>query len=297
MPARARLCVMFAARLPPSWLAVTLVARDVLPDPLRRVEVASSHPLNSSWYLYPEDSFGFAVGFFANANHMGPCSSSRCHFSPRCLFGPRPQHPTYRPGRDHGRGRPGDSGRIVLNRSLAAIPLAFAGVTAEARRCRRGRRKAAFANGRAGRGPADRRLGALSSPDPYGKHSRRGRDVGRVARDDPCHDAGSNPRFPSAAQRKEIADCCQRRGKDRLARPDRRRGLGANASRADRGGLERAERADQAQARGQHRPLAKAASRRHQDQRASSHHRQSEQIAGEGLVQHDPDGSPGPLRP
>ena len=71
IPPLAMLCVMLRLRaFRPSWLAVTLVAGTFCGILLGALQVASSDPLNSSWYLYPEDSFGFAVGFFANANHM-----------------------------------------------------------------------------------------------------------------------------------------------------------------------------------------------------------------------------------
>lgn len=52
------------------WLALALVAAAAAGIVLGALQVASPSHL-SSWYLYPETNFGSAVGFFANANHMG----------------------------------------------------------------------------------------------------------------------------------------------------------------------------------------------------------------------------------
>lgn len=54
----------------PSWLALALLAGTFCGILLGVLQVASGDPLTSPWYLYPEVSFGFATGFFANANHM-----------------------------------------------------------------------------------------------------------------------------------------------------------------------------------------------------------------------------------
>lgn len=51
------------------WLAVALAAGTIFGITLGALQVASSSP-DSPWYLYAETSFGKAVGFFANADHM-----------------------------------------------------------------------------------------------------------------------------------------------------------------------------------------------------------------------------------
>jgi O-antigen ligase len=53
-----------------AWLAAALVGGPFAGILLGAMQVASTDPTASPWYLYPETSFGFAVGFFANANHM-----------------------------------------------------------------------------------------------------------------------------------------------------------------------------------------------------------------------------------
>jgi O-antigen ligase len=53
-----------------SYMAVALLAGAVAGILLGALQVTSADPLSSPWYLYPEVSFGVAVGFFANANHM-----------------------------------------------------------------------------------------------------------------------------------------------------------------------------------------------------------------------------------
>lgn len=53
-----------------AWLAAALICGTFAGILLGAIQVASSDPTASPWYLYPETSFGFAVGFFANANHM-----------------------------------------------------------------------------------------------------------------------------------------------------------------------------------------------------------------------------------
>jgi O-antigen ligase len=71
IPALAMVCALIRLRaFRPSWLAAALVAGALCGILLGTLQVASSEPLNSPWYLYPDTSFGFAVGFFANANHM-----------------------------------------------------------------------------------------------------------------------------------------------------------------------------------------------------------------------------------
>ena len=53
-----------------SLMAAALIAGTIAGILLGTLQVTSSDPLNSPFYLYPETNPGFAVGFFANANHM-----------------------------------------------------------------------------------------------------------------------------------------------------------------------------------------------------------------------------------
>ncbi len=53
-----------------SFMAAALVAGAIAGILLGALQVASSVPTESSWYLYPQTNPGYAVGFFANANHM-----------------------------------------------------------------------------------------------------------------------------------------------------------------------------------------------------------------------------------
>ena len=53
-----------------SWLALALLAGTFAGILLGALQVASGDPQTSPWYLYSFSNFGFAVGFFANANHM-----------------------------------------------------------------------------------------------------------------------------------------------------------------------------------------------------------------------------------
>ena len=53
-----------------SWLALALIAGMLGGALLGALQVSSGTPVASPWYLYPQSSFGFATGFFANANHM-----------------------------------------------------------------------------------------------------------------------------------------------------------------------------------------------------------------------------------
>ena len=52
------------------WMALALIAAAGCGIMLGALQAASPSRL-SAWYLYPETNFGSAVGFFANANHMG----------------------------------------------------------------------------------------------------------------------------------------------------------------------------------------------------------------------------------
>lgn len=54
----------------PSWLCAALVAGTAAGILLGLLQSASADPESSRWYLFPDSSFGFATGFFANANHM-----------------------------------------------------------------------------------------------------------------------------------------------------------------------------------------------------------------------------------
>ena len=54
-----------------TWLALALVAGTLAGVLLGVLQAASANPTESPWYLYPFSSWGQAVGFFANANHMG----------------------------------------------------------------------------------------------------------------------------------------------------------------------------------------------------------------------------------
>jgi O-antigen ligase len=69
IPALAMLCALLILKAyRPLWLALALFAGASAGIVLGALQVASSG--NSAWYLYPESSFGFASGFFANSNHM-----------------------------------------------------------------------------------------------------------------------------------------------------------------------------------------------------------------------------------
>ena len=54
----------------PSWLCAALIAGTAAGILLGVLQVANSGPKGSPWYLFPDSSWGFATGFFANANHM-----------------------------------------------------------------------------------------------------------------------------------------------------------------------------------------------------------------------------------
>lgn len=54
----------------PSWLTVALIAGTIAGVLLGALQAGSTDAESSPWYLYPETNIGFAVGFFANANHM-----------------------------------------------------------------------------------------------------------------------------------------------------------------------------------------------------------------------------------
>ncbi len=72
IPAVAMFCAIVRLRAYRSaWLAVALVAGTIAAILLGVLQVASGDPMASPWYLFAQSSWGQAVGFFANANHMG----------------------------------------------------------------------------------------------------------------------------------------------------------------------------------------------------------------------------------
>lgn len=71
IPPIAMLCALLRLKAyRPSWLAAALIAGSFCGILLGILQVADSSPETSPWYLFPDVSFGFATGFFANANHM-----------------------------------------------------------------------------------------------------------------------------------------------------------------------------------------------------------------------------------
>ena len=54
-----------------AWIAAALLAGTVLGVLLGALQVGGGDPESSPWYLYRQTNRGSAVGFFANANHMG----------------------------------------------------------------------------------------------------------------------------------------------------------------------------------------------------------------------------------
>lgn len=71
IPALAMLCAMVRLNAyRASWLALALLAATFAAVLLGALQVGSGSPETSPWYLYGFSNFGFAVGFFANANHM-----------------------------------------------------------------------------------------------------------------------------------------------------------------------------------------------------------------------------------
>lgn len=71
IPALAMLCAIMRLRAyRPGWLALAVLAGTFAGILLGAVQVGSGDPQNSPWYLYGFTNWGFAVGFFANANHM-----------------------------------------------------------------------------------------------------------------------------------------------------------------------------------------------------------------------------------
>jgi O-antigen ligase len=71
IPPLAMLSAMIALKAyRPSWLAAAVIAATFCGILLGAMQVASTSPDSSPFYLFPESSFGLATGFFANANHM-----------------------------------------------------------------------------------------------------------------------------------------------------------------------------------------------------------------------------------
>ena len=54
----------------PAWLIVALLAGAFGGILVGTLQVSSADPRTSSWYFYPQSSFGYATGFFANTNNM-----------------------------------------------------------------------------------------------------------------------------------------------------------------------------------------------------------------------------------
>lgn len=72
IPPLALFCAMVRLKAyRPRWLAIALIAATLAGIALGALQAASSNAGRSPWYLYGETNLGRAVGFFANANHMG----------------------------------------------------------------------------------------------------------------------------------------------------------------------------------------------------------------------------------
>ena len=54
-----------------AWIAVAILLGAFAGVLLGALQVGSGNAAVSPWYLYRQSNFGFATGFFANANHMG----------------------------------------------------------------------------------------------------------------------------------------------------------------------------------------------------------------------------------
>lgn len=71
IPALGMLCAIVQLKAhKPSWLALALLAGTFAGILLGAMQVASADPSISRWYPYSFSNFGYAVGFFANVNHM-----------------------------------------------------------------------------------------------------------------------------------------------------------------------------------------------------------------------------------
>jgi O-antigen ligase len=70
IPALASLAAVLRLGCRPAWLVIALMAGTIGGIVLGVLQVGSTDPETSRWYLYPQSSWGLATGFFANANHM-----------------------------------------------------------------------------------------------------------------------------------------------------------------------------------------------------------------------------------
>lgn len=70
IPPLALLAAMWRLGTRKFWLIIALLAGTLAGILLGALQVGSSDPANSRWYLYAFSNFGAATGFFANANHM-----------------------------------------------------------------------------------------------------------------------------------------------------------------------------------------------------------------------------------
>lgn len=71
IPALAIICAMVRLKAyRPRWLGVALIAGALAGIALGAMQIAASDAVASPLYLYDDTSFGRAVGFFANADHM-----------------------------------------------------------------------------------------------------------------------------------------------------------------------------------------------------------------------------------
>jgi O-antigen ligase len=75
----------------PSWLAAGLLAGTIAGVVLGALQVTATGGdiASSSWYLYEETSYGFATGFFANANHMADLLACTLPFLAAVLWSAR----------------------------------------------------------------------------------------------------------------------------------------------------------------------------------------------------------------
>jgi O-antigen ligase len=62
--------MLLAGAYKSSWVAAAVLLGTFLAVLLGALQVGSGAPEQSPWYFYPRSNFGYAVGFFANSNHM-----------------------------------------------------------------------------------------------------------------------------------------------------------------------------------------------------------------------------------
>ena len=53
-----------------NWIAWAIAIITVAAVMIGALQIASGNPASSPWYFYEITNFGFATGFFSNANHM-----------------------------------------------------------------------------------------------------------------------------------------------------------------------------------------------------------------------------------